>query len=431
MWLCAERHGGAALERALCEQTAGERAVDVDVLLPGDARGGNLPAEERRGAAALEHGLHGVAVGARRRPDRLGNRGQAAAAGPVVPQQVEASTSCRSHIEASGFRLRASGGFGPGLQAHATHFGVHRSARRTSAAWHADAVVAPRRTRCRSDRRGECAYRDRGTSATSSSPEPSRCVAGDEVRAREDDRLADGAPEARLSGDRRAACRAVHASACRPNIENPCARSTSSTDAHQRGFTSSGHATRVSRDEVEAVDADEAVIPRSRHAPARAAVGRHRIAVARTDRRDSTDAAAVAEAGRAERGVAGELARDASSGTARPPLADEHDRAGDAVDEFLEIRSPRTPAARRARADAVAPAGSERLLEASDAGGGSVIALRARSMRGTRSPAAASPASSAAGRRTRRSTSGALPHSARPRAMPIDRSRIVLRTPEP
>ena len=65
----AERQLGAARKGLFAEEPPGERAVDIDVRLTGGARRRDLPAEERRAAAAFEQRLHGVAFGARSRPD--------------------------------------------------------------------------------------------------------------------------------------------------------------------------------------------------------------------------------------------------------------------------------------------------------------------------------------------------------------------------
>jgi hypothetical protein len=83
-----EGHLRTRLEHPLTKQAAGKRAIDVDVPLPRHAGRRDLPAEERVRAAACQGRLHRVAVRARARPDRFGQRRHPPAVAPVLPHDV-------------------------------------------------------------------------------------------------------------------------------------------------------------------------------------------------------------------------------------------------------------------------------------------------------------------------------------------------------
>ena len=128
---------------------------------------------------------------------------------------------------------------------------------------------------------------------------------------------------ARNAAERPAGRRVVHASAWAPNTDTPRARSTSSIDAVQRGFTSIGCITPTVVDEVHAADAHQA----ERAAAAscaiasacRASPGQHGGSTAGC-RNSGTRSRRTPRRRRAARVV--------PSTTARPPRGHEHDRPG-------------------------------------------------------------------------------------------------------
>ena len=62
-----QREDGSALDDTLGDQPAGERTVDADVRLAGEARRGDLPSEQRAGTHRFDQRLDRIAFGARDR----------------------------------------------------------------------------------------------------------------------------------------------------------------------------------------------------------------------------------------------------------------------------------------------------------------------------------------------------------------------------
>src|SRR3546814_15920173 len=88
---------GARRVHRLGQDPAGERAVDPEMALPGDAGRGDLPAEKRFVAEALQSRLHRVALGAALRPQILRQRRHD---GPGLYRQcVVYGTSCSVRVD--------------------------------------------------------------------------------------------------------------------------------------------------------------------------------------------------------------------------------------------------------------------------------------------------------------------------------------------
>ena len=138
----------------------------------------------------------------------------------------------------------------------------------------------------------------------------------------------------------------VHASAWAPNTETPRARSTSSIDAVQRGFTSIGCITTTVVDEVDAADTSQA--ERCGGGP------RDRFRLPRTPlRRRQKDAAAIAKAAGAEGGVADKSVATDRARRRRPARPRTRPTQGDLA--RISARSSRAGHCDRANAEPAAP----------------------------------------------------------------------------
>ena len=84
----AECQGGAVLMNHLRQKPPGERAIDRDMPLAGETRGGDLPAEERPGAQIVDLRLDQIPLGAGFGPQRERQFHQGRAVPPMSDQQL-------------------------------------------------------------------------------------------------------------------------------------------------------------------------------------------------------------------------------------------------------------------------------------------------------------------------------------------------------
>ena len=115
-FVAGHRRRAAVRNHGLGQNPSGHGAGDIDVLLPGLAGGGDLPAEQMSGGVALDRGLDRVAVGPVQRALCLFERGELGAGTPVFMQRLRRCGNLISFHEMS--PKCASSNHDPRLRTH-------------------------------------------------------------------------------------------------------------------------------------------------------------------------------------------------------------------------------------------------------------------------------------------------------------------------